>query len=106
MRAKVRRNRPSVALTSQCDWSCANTASDCNASCASPAVRNSQVPTSNSLVRMLKIASSNSRAICSGYHCTPAASMPSTVVGTATLGACTVKVAVRLARSIATCTNS
>ena len=106
IRAKVRRNIPSVSLTNQWLALSNNTESDCKANCASPAVRKSHVPTSSSLVRMLKIASSNSRAICKGYQFAPAGSMPAIVLGTADLGACTVNVAVRLARSIATCTYS
>ena len=60
---------------------------------ASPSVLISQVPMSSSLVRIDRIASSSSRAICSGYQAAPAASMPAMSVGCAPLGAFTVKVA-------------
>jgi hypothetical protein len=49
---------------------------------------------SSSLVRMCRMASSSSRAICSGHQAAPAASMAAMSAGWAPAGALTVKVAV------------
>ena len=61
---------------------------------------------SRSFVRIVRIASSSSRASASGHQRAPAASMPAASVGCGADGARTAKVAVRAARSIATSTCS
>jgi hypothetical protein len=58
------------------------------------------------LVRSIRIASSSSRAICSGHQAAPAATMSSIFDCTAAAGALTVSVARRAARSMLTSTVS
>ena len=102
MRARVRRRWPMVSRTNQWSLFASMVASEANTAAASPAVLSTQVPMSSSLVRMCRTASSSSRTICRGHQFMPAASMPAMSVGCAVAGALTVKVAMRLARSIST----
>ena len=105
-RASVRRSRPRVSRTNQCARCLARTASTASTLSMSPRVFSCQVPISSSLVRSMRIASSSSRAICSGHQATPAARMPSIASGCACLGPETVSVAVRAARSMTASTYS
>jgi hypothetical protein len=70
----------------------------------SPTALITQVPMSSSLVRIDRMASSSSRASTSGNQSAPAASMAAMSLSTGLVGALTVKVATRLARSISTVT--
>ena len=103
-RARVRRSNPIVSFTSQSWRCCCSVASTASTASASPRVFRIQVPTSISLVRRHRIASSSSRAIASGHQPAPAAWMAATSVGWAAAGADTVSVAVRALRSTATST--
>ena len=103
-RARVRRRYPRVSRGSQWSFKASSVASACSTSPASPRVFSTQVPISSSLVRRFRMASSSSRASCSGHQFTPAARMASGVDSIAARGAFTVSVAMRAARS--TCTST
>ena len=64
----MRRSRPMVSRTSQWSLFASSVASQASTAAASPSVLMSQVPISSSLVRICRIASSSSRAICSGHQ--------------------------------------
>ena len=104
-RASVRRSMPIVSRTNQWLACFASVSSICFTAAVSPSVRSSQMPMSSTLVRIDRIASSSSRAICSGHQAAPAATIASTSAGCAPCGAFTVKVAVRRVRSICTSTK-
>ena len=74
-RASVRRSMPIVSRTNQCAWCRSSVASAASTCEASPAVFRTQVPMSSSFVRSSRIASSSSRAIASGHHDAPAATI-------------------------------
>eukprot|EP01139_Manchomonas_bermudensis_P011055 Amastigsp_a341910_3.p3 type:complete len:107 gc:universal Amastigsp_a341910_3:212-532(+) len=99
MRASVRRKAPVVSLTSQWSFNFASTSSMRITWPASPVVLITQVPTSSSLVRRFRMASSSSRCSLSGYQFAPAVSIVSGVDSMAAAGAFTVMVAIRVARS-------
>ena len=105
-RASVRRNRPWVSRTNQWPACCANARSAASTCAASPSVLRIHKPMSSSLVRRCRIASSSWRAIASGHHAAPAASIAAMSVAGAAAGAFTVSVAMRRARSSCTFTCS
>src|SRR5437588_2931125 len=98
-RERVRRRKLVTSRTNQldaCCWSCASMASMAS---ALPLVLKSQMPSSSSLVRAVRMASSSSRAICSGHQLAPATRMSSSELAVRDSGALTWKVAVRASRS-------
>ena len=104
--ASVRRRKPITWRTNQSFSFAFIAASAARTLSMSPRVLNIQVPISRSLVRSIRTASSNSRAIARGHHLSPAEWIASTPAGTSWRGAKTVIVAVRAFRSITTSTLS
>ena len=87
MRFNVRRIRPMISRTNQCDaWSC-RTSSTATTASGSPAARTITVPISGSLSRSRSRASSNSRNARSAHELSPAFTYSSPDCGCAESGA-------------------
>src|SRR5258708_19949936 len=81
MRLSTRFQYCLISLTSQCALLASRKASQASTLARSPCDLNTSIAVSSSLMRKCKIASSSSRATCSGQNDDPCAIMPSMSAG-------------------------
>ncbi len=98
-RLSVRLRFRTTSRTSQSPACASRTSSTAATAAGSPSVRSTQVPSSSSLKRRSRIASSSSRATARGHQRAPAAWMPAGSAGWGSRGPRTVSVATREPRS-------
>ena len=103
-RRRQRRSMPIVSRTNQLSLNFCRVASASSTAARSPRVLICQRPTSRSLVRSMRMASSSSRAMASGHQRAPCVRISSSSSGWRPIGADTVSVAMRVSRSMATST--